>query len=599
MLQANNATPGQHTVELYADARFNIDPTTDTLDVDHPLIEDTTAGSDESGDGSDGYLVVLEEDLQVPGDLDRASAAQSLQQQAELAQAPVVESLERLDGATLEQQYWITNALLVSTDGVSQTALERLDGVEYVVENIEAEHPRPVSTTGGADEVRSTANHNVTYGLEAIDVPGFEETFGTQGEGATVAIIDDGLSNPEAGHPDLDIDIEASVTDGVLTNNTAGPPENGHGEHVAGTAVGTADPVGDVPRYSVAPGADLYNINVFEGTSGASFANIFRAIEFSVANDADVASMSLGAAGDGSSLIDPVVSDITRNANNLGTLVMSSAGNSGTGNVGTPGAEFNSFAIGASAEGGAIAGFSSGDVITPNEVQPGVAYPAVFPREYVKPDVSAPGVDVLSSGPLGGDIGDPNATYSFSSGTSMAAPHVAGAAALVQAATSEDLDPLTIKNALAETAEKPTTFFGGQNERDIRYGTGIINVTAAALAAQNTTTISGTITDNATGDALAGVQVTSDTGATTATDANGTYSLTVTNATDSTVVTAEAFGFTDETETVSLGSDQTVDFALDPEVDVTPVAGQPASPSSRAASVSWRTCATSRSTRSN
>ncbi len=578
LLRADNATPGTHTVELYADARFSIDPTAQDIDVDHPLIEKTTAESDETGD-SDGYLVVLEEDLQAPAGVDRASAAQRLQQQADLAQAPVVDSLERLDGATVEQQYWITNALLVSTDGVSKTALERLDGVEYVVENIEAEHPSPAPTTGDAGEFRSTANHNVTYGLDAIDVPGFEETYNTQGEGTRVAIIDDGLN---VSHPDIDVKLGVQVADGQVINESPTiTPGSQHGAHVAGTAVGTADPAGDVPRYSVAPGADLLKADIWVGDP--TLGDTITAVQWSVGENADVTSMSLGfGQGVGESTVVPLMADTIQNAEDAGTLVIGSAGNEGSGAAGgpvtSPGAEFNGLSVGASAEGGAIAGFSSGTTVTPNDVllfPAGASYPDYFPREYLKPDVAAPGVGVLSTGPLGTLVAEDPA-YSLSSGTSMAAPHAAGAAALVQAATTEQLDPTTIESALAESAEKPTTEFGGQNERDIRYGTGIINVTAATMAAQNTTTISGTITDSATGDALAGVQVTTDTGVTTATGANGTYSLTVTNDTDSTVVSVEAFGFTDETETVSLGSDQTVDFALDPEVAVTPVAGQPA-----------------------
>jgi len=423
------------------------------------------------------------------------------------------------------------------------------------------------------------SNHT-TYGLEAIDVPGFEEKYGTQGGGTRVAIIDDGLN---VSHPDIDLELGVQVANGTIINESPTiTPGSQHGAHVAGTAVGTADPAGDVPRYSVAPGADLLKADIWVG--GPTLGDTIAAVQWSVGENADVTSMSLGfGQGLGESTVVPLMADTIQNANDAGTLVIGSAGNEGSGVAGgpvtSPGAEFNSLSVGASAEGGAIAGFSSGTTVTPNDVllfPAGASYPDYFPRSYVKPDVSAPGVSVLSTGPLGSLVGtDP--AYSLSSGTSMAAPHAAGAAALVQAATTEQLAPKTVENALAESAEKPTTQFGGQNERDIRYGTGIINVTAATMAAQNTTTISGTVTGNTTGDALAGAQVSTDTGATTATDENGTYSLTVTNDSSSTVVTAEEFGFTDATETVPLDAgDQTVDFALEPELDLVPVAGQPA-----------------------
>jgi len=581
LLRVGDADPGTHTVELFADARSEFDPGAEA--VDHPFITDERTEGETTDETS--YILLLEDDLSAPVGADRGTVVEELQSQAVESQRPVVEDLESM-GLAVDSQFWLVNAVTTTVEGdVSSAQLEAIDGVEHVVKNVEYQLPRPTGDDGGVS-VQSVApqQDEFTYGLEQIDVPGFEETFDTQGEGSTVAILDDGISTPDDPHPDLDIAIEAIAADGEVTTGTLGAP-GAHGEHVAGTATGAAEPEGPVPRYGVAPEADLIKINVFEG--GALTADLIAAIEFSVENDAEVASMSLGFSPvDGLSPVQLPMEAAMQNANDAGTIVIGSAGNEGSGADGgpvtSPGSEFTGFSIGASNEAGGIAGFSSGAVVSPNtafvfddEFNP-APYPEHYPRTYVKPDVTAPGAAVLSAGPLGPDVTPEPPVYSFASGTSMAAPHAAGAVALAQSATDTEHAPKTIENALAETAEKPAEAPGAVGERDIRYGTGIINVTAATLALEETTTVSGTVTDAETGTELTGVHITTDTGVVTSTQ-DGEYSIDVTADVEEVAVTADEFGFTAATETVPVdGGEQTVDFALDPEVDVELLVDQPA-----------------------
>jgi subtilisin family serine protease len=500
------------------------------------------------------------------------------------AQAPVISSLDSMD-VTVQQQFWIVNAVLVETgNGVSQADLQSVSGVERVYENAEYQQPGPAGddSTG---EISVDNNHEYTYGLRQIGVPSFDDTYNTTGQGTDVAILDDGVSDPDNLHPDLDFATKAIAENGEVTTGTLGSPDNGHGEHVAGTAVGSLEPAGDVPRYSVAPGANLHKINVFQG--GAFTSDLVAAVQFSASNGYDVASMSLGfPALDGLSTIQPPMERAMQNADDLGAIVVGSAGNSGSGAAGgpvtSPGAEFSGFSIGASNNARDIAAFSSGAVVTPNNAvvfenstySDRVPYPDTYPREFIKPDVSAPGVGVLSAGPLGTNVAS-NPTYSTSSGTSMAAPHVAGAVALVQSATSVEHSPEAIRNALVETAEKPADAPTVTNERDIRYGAGIINVTAATMALQEgTTALSGEVTDASTGDGLTGAKLTTDTNVVTSTE-NGNYSTQVTADTPNVTVTADEFGYTAETQTVDNDGAATADFALSPEVAVDPVVGQP------------------------
>ena len=158
--------------------------------------------------------------------------------------------------------------------------------------------------------------------------------------------------------------------------------------------------------------------------------------------------------------------------NNLraaGTVVVVSAGNSGgqgCGSVTNPAAIFeNAFSIGATNDGDEIAGFSSRGPVT------------VDGSNRRKPDVSAPGVSVLSSVRNGG--------YQSFSGTSMAGPHVAGAVALIISANPElagDVD--AIENILEQTAVGKMTDedcgdIDGEAIPNNTYGYGRIDVLAA------------------------------------------------------------------------------------------------------------------------
>ena len=491
---------------------------------------------------------------------------------------PVATELNAL-GADVRERFWAGNIVTaeVDLDAVDLERLASIDGVKSVSPNVRYERPEPPAAAGD-DAAPASHDGEYTYGLEQIGVPEFEDEFGVQGEGATVMIGDDGVSNPEEGHPDLEFAKEAIVQNGTVDEGTlVGGNEGSHGEHTAGTATGAAHPAGDVPRYGVAPEADLLMADVFAG--GAFSEDIIASMQWAAENDADAASFSLGfPSSTGLSTFQPAYIETVEDVNAAGTVAVVSAGNSGSGDGGgpvtSPATNFRSASVGASTEAGTIATFSSGDVISDDDVEivgpENGTLPETFPHEYVKPDVAAPGQEVLSSGPLGGDIGDPNATYSYSDGTSMAAPHYAGAVALLQSATDEDLSPGTIKAALAETAEKPDNDFPSADGRDIRYGTGIIDVHAAAQALNETQTIEGTVTDNATGEPVVGATVGTDAGSLTTTDENGEYTLETTE--ETATVTADQFGNAEETTEVSGGA--ATEFALEPQLAVDLIEGQ-------------------------
>ncbi|HET6445235.1 MAG TPA: S8 family serine peptidase, partial [candidate division Zixibacteria bacterium] len=237
------------------------------------------------------------------------------------------------------------------------------------------------------------------------------------GQGIRVAIIDTGIDYT---HPDLGgcFGPGCKVVDGYdLRNNDPDPMDDGgHGTHCAGVVAASGTMTG------VAPEASLLAYKVLDGGGYGSISVIIAGIERAADPDqdpasddaVDIISMSLGYAG---SPGDPWSLAVAAAAEQ-GILVATAAGNQGPGysNLDSPGLEAKALTVGASDKNDVIATFSSRGPV------PG--YP-----EVIKPDIVAPGVGIISTWLSGG--------YASSDGTSMATPHVAGAAALVWQAHPE------------------------------------------------------------------------------------------------------------------------------------------------------------------
>ena len=249
------------------------------------------------------------------------------------------------------------------------------------------------------------------------------------------------------------------------------PELSSHGTHVAGIAAGNADTPANGTRISgVAPRAFLGNYKALTiptdadvGLDGNS-PELVAAIEAAVKDGMDVINLSLGEPE-----IEPgrdIVSRALAAAARAGVVSVVAAGNDfgefGRGSLSSPGSTPEAITVGAvtttrSGPPNVIAGFSSSGP-TPLSLQ-------------LKPEVSAPGANVLSAAPQG--------AYTTLSGTSMAAPHVAGGVALLRQ-RHPTWTPAQIKSALALTGDRVFAGDGRTIEAStVREGGGVVNLPRA------------------------------------------------------------------------------------------------------------------------
>ena len=320
-----------------------------------------------------------------------------------------------------------------------------------------------------------------------LNVPEAHET--TEGEGSRVAVIDSGVLET---HPDLtgplNLDLSRNFTDDGGDHNPVGGDD--HGTHVAGIVA--ADNGGGIGVNGTAPKTDLVDCRVFSGPA-ASFGNILAAVVYSAAIDADVANLSLGAypiprQGLGNFYGKALNSAMTY-ANKEGTLLVLSAGNDGAdlqkdkNFISLPNEGAQGLSVAAT---GPIGYGWDADSESPPES------PANY-TNYGTNDIvlGAPGGD-YDLGAIGtgvpwyndlvfntvftyedtDDDGEPDTqvpAWGWKAGTSMAAPNVAGAAALVKSA-NPDYNANQVESALKRAAEVPDDY------DKAFYGSGYLNI---------------------------------------------------------------------------------------------------------------------------
>jgi subtilisin family serine protease len=236
---------------------------------------------------------------------------------------------------------------------------------------------------------------------------------GLTGKGVPIAVVDTGI---DAKHPDL----TDKVLDAANFTSELEGDHVGHGTHVASIIAGTGAASGG--RYKgVAPEADLYDakacVNV-RGQGRCANSSVIAAMEWAaVTKHAKVVNLSLG--GPDLPGVDPVEEAVNTLTAQTGALFVIAAGNSGAErSVASPGSADAALTVGAVDKQDNLAEFSSRG--------PRIGDSAL------KPDVTAPGVDIVAARAGGTEAGGPVGDwYVMLSGTSMATPHVAAAAAIL------------------------------------------------------------------------------------------------------------------------------------------------------------------------
>ncbi|MCA1031228.1 S8 family peptidase [Bacillus timonensis] len=332
--------------------------------------------------------------------------------QTKVSQANV-DQLQKL-GGDVKHRYKYMNVVHVALPEQAVNALSKNPNIAFIEENVKYE----------------AIGQTTPWGVPHIKADVVQST-GTTGTGVKVAILDTGI---DASHEDLNVVGGASF---VAAEPNALVDGHSHGTHVAGTVAAVNNSLGVV---GVAPNVDLYAVKVLDSNGSGSLSDIAKGIEWSIDNNMDVINMSLGGSSGSTTL-----KQACDNAYNSGIVVIAAAGNSGSffwlNTIGYPAKYSSVIAVGAVDSTNKRASFSS----VGNELE-----------------VMAPGVSILST--------VPGNRYDTFNGTSMASPHVAGAAALILA-KHPTLTNVQVRDRLKNTA----TYLGDP----FYYGNGVINVEKA------------------------------------------------------------------------------------------------------------------------
>ncbi|MCP4632080.1 MAG: S8 family serine peptidase [candidate division Zixibacteria bacterium] len=401
--------------------------------------------------------------------------------------------------------YWITNAFRIDAAPSEIKMLADHPDVEIVYFNYEIELIEPVDIK----ESSPSDIASVEIGVEAVNAPDVW-ALGFTGEGVLVANMDTGVQGDHpaledrwagvadpryAGHP------EWAWYDPYLGQNNFPYDDGGHGTHTMGSVTGADDATGDT--IGVAPGAYWMASAPIDRGGGipGTVADAILSFEWMVDPDGDpgtnwdvpdVCSNSWGVTtGHGYPPCDTLFWSYLDACEAAGTVILFSAGNEGSSGLRRPSDRATDdyrtcavAAVDANQSGWPVASFSSR----------GPTYCTPGGEAAIKPDISAPGVDVRSAYPGSG--------YTTMSGTSMASPHVNGVVALIRQA-NPNLSVELVKQIIYDTA-----YDLGSSGEDNDYGWGMIDAYAAVQVALSYLdgygVISGRVTDLVSGSGLPG-----------------------------------------------------------------------------------------------
>jgi subtilisin len=314
----------------------------------------------------------------------------------------------------------------------------------------------PMVRTVVPDQHIEIAAETITPGIKRIraDHPTSDDAhqFGYRGAGARIAIVDTGI---DLTHSDLSANIDASLGINCIT---AGPPQDGHGHgtHVAGVAAAVDNTIGVI---GVAPSARLVPVKVLDNSGNGEWSNVICGINYltglnqdgNATNNIDVANMSIGDFGEMGSCSDGGLHQAICESVATGIVYTAAAGNS---SVETsefiPAAYPEVVAVSAIGDFDGEPGGLAGCHYVPDLLDSYCDDALANFSNFGAVDVTAPGVQIYSTWTGNG--------YQTVSGTSMAAPHVAGVAALVKA-INHSMTAAQVEELLKASGENPDETF--------------------------------------------------------------------------------------------------------------------------------------------
>ncbi len=450
------------------------------------------------------------------------------------------------DRAHAVRSLWINNSVAARVDRSTLLALAARDDVTRIDLD---QYRKWIDDAQISNDQTPTSNpQSVEWNIAKIRADQVWAALGISGTGVVAANMDTGV---DWQHPAL-LSAYRGYNPKGLSNHvyswfdatpdgTQYPYDGyGHGTHTMGTLVGSGG-------IGVAPGAKWIAARVLDNTGSGYDSWIHAGFQWIMApgGDPSQAPNVLSNSWGNTNGYDQSFRDDVKALNAAGIATFFSNGNSGpaNGSVGSPASYPEAFGIGATDVEDNIAGFSSRG-------------PSPFGQ--IKPDVSAPGANVRSSYPGG--------VYRNFSGTSMAAPHVAGVAALMLSAMPS-LTFTSTRYILTSTAIQPITSSVYPNNV---YGWGRIDALNAVLAVVHTGLITGSITrsDNSAPIRIATIHAQSiiNTSSEASTDALGRYALNLLPSTYT--LTTSAFGYVSQTVSgvnVMTNGVTRLDFSLTPQ----------------------------------
>jgi hypothetical protein len=459
----------------------------------------------------------------IRGDLEAVKSA--LVTESAATQAPII-SWAQTHQMVVLNHFWLTNVIVVTGTQSTITALSNQPQVTSVIPNFAVTLP-----PNQPGDFVLPSQTQPTWNIAKVRAPDVWEQLGIKGAGVRVATTDTGI---EISHPDLagklstdnpndptypggwiEFDGNGNIVPGSTPHDTFG-----HGTATLSLIVGGVGKgngaIGNGFAIGVAPDATAMHALVLPN-GGGTFAQVVAGLQWVInpvdqfgnkaGSPARVSSHSWGAGGFQQALVEPI-----RNMRAAGHVVIAAIGNCGNGCTGSPGNIFDTISAGSTTINDDVSGFSSGAKICKSDwPNP----PPDWPDCYLKPEVSAPGENVV--------VAYPPDTYRYWSGTSFSSPHTAGVATLMVSA-NPGLSVDEVQKGLQDHAFWQPKY--SDTRPDTRYGWGRIDAFESVLPVAFKQGIRGTVTDSSTGQSVSQAKVTLvELGRQTMSKADGTFEV--------------------------------------------------------------------------